>query len=54
MKKVIQILALAGAMTLAGGCFISFEGPSGWTLEDDADDAQRDFNHIMSEPKPIR
>ena len=48
MKKVIQILALAGAMTLAGGCWsLTFEGPGGWDLNQDAEDAQFDFNHSM-------
>ena len=52
MKKVIKIIVMAAALTLAGGCFVSFEGPGGWNLDDDSRDANFDFNHIMSEPKP--
>ena len=46
LKKVLIFVVLLATMCLFTGCFITFEGPEGWSQEDNMNDAQFDFNHL--------
>jgi hypothetical protein len=49
--KVLAIIVVMFAVAMVSGCFVTFDGPSGWDLDQGAQDAQFDFNHSMA-PNP--
>jgi hypothetical protein len=48
MKKInIMLVTVAIVFVMAGCSWITFEGPGGSDINQDAQDAQFDFNHNM-------
>ena len=52
MKTLIQIAVTLLVLSLTAGCCITFDGPQGWDLDQNAQDTQWEFNHMgTSEPR---